>query len=259
MKRIVRLMGIVLGILGFALCIAALVGVWVAFPNWVHTTNEVSVEIDQDLALVNDRIEIARQRVRMVSELTVTFRTNLKAWATAENQDPEHAGQRAELISARLHQIRDGLDFAESFLKRMQTAQKLAHPFQAHYDNSPIAGLLEQLAVLKDRVSRLVDSVDEIRRKFAGAGNEAQLEQTIEQATAELVRILEVIDSLDDRIGQLSKRVSEAQSQAKELEEDILHGLWWGRLGASFLLPWMAAGQIALVVLCWRRSQASFS
>lgn len=40
-----------------------------------------------------------------------------------------------------------------------------------------------QLAVLKKQVSRLVDSVDEIRRKFKESGNEAELEQTIEYAS----------------------------------------------------------------------------
>lgn len=255
MKRFARLIGILLGVLGIVLCLMALVAVWATYPRWEGTIEEVHREIDSSLDQVNGRIAMTRERVRTASELTATFRTHLKEWATTENDDPDHAGQRAELISARLHQARDGLDLARSFLERARSAQRSAHPFGGKSKSSPIDELLKQLEILHENVSRLVDSVDEIRQQFKESANEAQLEQTIQHATEEVVHVLEVVDSLDDRIGRLENRVSEAQVQAMELELEIEGWLWWGRLLASILLPWMALGQFALVVHCWRRSQ----
>ncbi len=233
----------------------ALVAVWASYPRWEGTIQEIHREIASSLDQVKGRIAITRERVRTASELTATFRTHLKEWVTAENHDPVHAGQRAELISARLDQARDGLDLAKSFLERAQSAQRLAHPFGGKSESAPINELLKQLELLHENVSRLVDSVDEIRQQFKESENKAQLEQTIQHATEEVVHVLEVVDSLDDRIGLLENRVSEAQVQAEKLELEIERWLWWGRLLASVWLPWMAVGQFALVVHCWRQSQ----
>jgi biopolymer transport protein ExbB/TolQ len=253
LKRLPCVIGILLGVLGMVLCLAALVAVWASYPRWERTIQEAHQEIASALDQVKGRIAITRERVRTASELTATFRSRLKEWATAEDQDPDHAGQRAELISARLHQARDGLDLARSFLERARSAERLAHPFRGKSESSPIDELLKQLEILHDHVSRLVDSVDEIRQQFKESGNEGQLEQTIAHATEEVVYVLEVVDSLDDRIALLETRVSEIQAQAQELDLEIERWLWWGRLLASACLPWMAVGQVALVVLCWRR------
>lgn len=252
MKRVVCWLGVVLGVLGVVLCAAGLVSVWIYYPLAKQKTADIHAKLDEALVQVVDRIEVTRERVATVNAMTADFRTSLKEWLTEKRPDREQVGRRAELISARLHQARDGLDFAASFLEKVRSAQRLAHPFKKATETQQLDGLLEEIAKLHIRVSEVVDSVDEIRQQAAESGDPAQFEQTIEQAIGKTVQVIEIIDSADDRLEKLSSRVTEARATAEELEARIQRDLWWGRTGASLVLPWMALGQIALCVLAWR-------
>jgi DNA repair exonuclease SbcCD ATPase subunit len=247
-------LGVALGVLGVALCVAALVAVWMYYPLGKEKTEEIYARIDETLEQADDRIQIARERIVTINVMTADFRTSLTEWLTDRELDQEHVGRRAEIIAAHLHRARDGLDFASSFLQKVRSAQRLAHPFKKESDTEQLDRLLEELAKVQEHVSDVVDSVDEIRQQAEESGDMAKLEVTIEQAIEKVVRVMEIIDSADDRLATLSTKVAGARSRAEELEAQIRRDLWWGRTGASIVLPWMGLGQIALCILAWHRA-----
>jgi DNA repair exonuclease SbcCD ATPase subunit len=247
-------LGVALGVLGVALCVAALVAVWMYYPLGKEKTEEIYARIDETLEQADDRIQSARERIVTINVMTADFRTSLTEWLTDRELDQEHVGRRAEIIAAHLHRARDGLDFASSFLQKVRSAQRLAHPFKKESDTEQLDRLLEELAKVQEHVSDVVDSVDEIRQQAEESGDMAKLEVTIEQAIEKVVRVMEIIDSADDRLATLSTKVAGARSRAEELEAQIRRDLWWGRTGASIVLPWMGLGQIALCILAWHRA-----
>lgn len=253
MKLFFSWLGVILGVVGILLSVAGLVGVWIYYPQWTHKTQEIYAKIDEALVLAGDRIEITRQRVRTVIELTASFRASLREGAAAQQVDQRNVEERAELIAARLQNVRDGLNFAESFLQKVRSAQRLSHPFRTEPESGPIDGLLGELDNLQTRLSSVVESVDEIRRRVAESGDKARLAETVQQALGEVVHVIEVVESADEKLGKLMERVSQARTQASALEVETARGLWWAKVAASIVLPWMALGQLAMCILAWRK------
>lgn len=254
MKPVIGWLAVVLGVLGVVLCVAGLVAVWVYYPLGQEKTEEIYAKIDETLEQADERIQIARERVVTINAMTADFRTSLTEWLTDRQLDQEHVGRRAEIIAAHLHQARDGLDFAASFLQKVRSAQRVAHPFKKETDTEQLDVLLQELAKVQEHVAEVVNSVDEIRQQAAESGDTAQLEATIEQALGKIVQVMEIIDSAEEKLETLSSKVTGARSKAEELEARVQRDLRWGRAGASIVLPWMALGQIALCILGWRRA-----
>lgn len=253
MKKFISWFAMILGFLGIALCVACLVGVWIYYPQLTEKTRNVYSKIDEALVLAGDRIDRMQEKAADVNAMTSDFRSNLKDWGVKKGFDQLEVVRRAEQIATRLHQVVDSLAFAKSFLQKIRDAQRLAHPFSKGTETPKLDGLLEQIGKLEVQLSGIFDSIDRVRQQAEESAGEAALEGVIERALGEIVPAVKILDSTEERLENFSIRVTEIRSQSEAVEVHVLVGLWWGRLGASIVLLWMALGQFALCVCSWRR------
>lgn len=253
MKTGLHWLGVGFGSTGTVLCLASLAVVWTYFPVAKERTEEICASIDQALVQVKERIDMTRERVAGVNAMTAQFRSNLQEWLSSQQFDPERVSSRAERISTRLHQAGDALDFAASFLQKVRNTQRLANPFRKESDTQQLEELLGEIGKLQTRMQDAIETVDAVREQVQQSGDDAQLKAAIERALGSVVQVIETVDVAEAQLANLSDSLPQARSRAAELELQIQRDLWWMRLAASVLLPWMALGQIALSILCWRR------
>lgn len=254
-----RVLGTTLGAIGALLCCGAIVGVWVARPEWDRKFEAVRVQIDGSLEQAGERLLLVQERVEAVDALTADYRAELKEWAEVEGADPEHVGRRAELIAAQLGRANDAVTHAEAFLTRIRNAQRLSHPLKAKSDTGKLDSLLEDVAALHARLREAVDSFEAIRRRAVESGSEAELEAAIANAVDEVARVVELIESADERLQRLADRVEKAREDVNLLAAEIRVWSLRGAVGTTVFLTWMAIGQVALCVLSLRNCSAPTS
>lgn len=248
MHNLIRWIGITIAVLGVVVCLGAIIAGWVYYPSTVEKIESVYSQVDDVLMQAEERIHFVGEKVHTVNELTANYQVDLRNWAETEKNDEDHFGHRAEIVVARIQQLQEGLDFAETLILN---AQKLTVTFRKKRENTPLKSLLNELAELKTIVAKLVESANKIGLENDDPTIREKIEERIEKALSEVVHAITLFETADQRLQNLEDKVQEVHQKSSNLEHRLLRDLWWGRIVLTIYMIWMAIGQVALGTLAW--------
>ena len=248
MHNFIRWIGVTIAVLGVVVCLGATIAGWVFYPTTVEKIESVYSQVDDVLLQAEQRIHFVRERVQIANKLTANYQEDLRNWAMTEKNDEDRFGHRAETMIARIQQIQEGLQFAETLIRN---AQKLTVTFRRKDKDTPLKFLLNELTELNSIVSKLVESANKIGLENEDPKVLMKIEEKIEQALSEVVHAITLFETADQRLKNLEGKVQEAHEKFTTLEQNLLRNLWWGRIVLTVYLIWMAVGQVALGALAW--------
>jgi hypothetical protein len=247
MGLIRRLIGIVFGtagLIGLLLCVAGIVGCWLAH-------SEVHRRVDRTFDRADSSLAQADQSLRQVGQRLTETQSELAALRRRESEmasQPPAGKSALRVLSKRA---------AASFNPQLGEARQML--VQATEVTLVVNGLMDALAELPltERVNIDVDRLHSASDQLTDLNQRAtKLLALLDKAApdgdseieGESTRAGELLDRILAAVGDGSNRIDSARSTVERSQAKI--GLWVDRLAIviTVLLVWIGAGQLSLLV-----------
>jgi hypothetical protein len=248
-KRVVPLLALAAGSLGFVACIAGAYPISLVKTRLDRTNERVFVTIHKGLASAQDRVRAVRHRVRESKIRTSEIGASLRDW-------------RASKAKERLASAVEIKNRVEIIVGRLQTADQL---LQKSMDSiGVIRHALDWLALVgvpadsisPDKVLEKLTSTQGTLREIESSINdvgEFTVNRVGESENNRLSRVFELLGSteltaaaIDTRLEDSANRLSQMQADAQRLKASTSNYILVTTIGGYLVLAWLAAGQAAL-------------
>src|SRR5262245_55825497 len=137
-RRIVGLVALVLGLVGVVACGAGAYGVWRVQSRLEQTNDKVFDGVDRGLTTAQERIPVARERVKQAKITADELNEALPRWATKKTQERIVAeleiNARAEKLAGHLHEVDLRLDASTMAVRDVRQLLELAQDLGAEVD-----------------------------------------------------------------------------------------------------------------------------
>jgi len=258
LKSFPRFAGISLGSLGIVLCAALAIAVWIVSVRLGRVTENLFSKIDGSLTAVGQRVVQTKDRIAAATIATSDIAETLRDWTKLQARQrlalQLNTEEKTERLTSILEQADDWLEVGGSSLGLIQGMLSIGTPASAAADTTLVDQLIEETASLRTQLAAAMEIVAGLHERFANAGEENLSESQIEQIVPLALRAVATLGSMDSRLEKLSSRISARQNQIQELKSKTLRSILFVTIGVTLLLLWMAAGQVALCWLAWKRA-----
>jgi hypothetical protein len=242
-----RLGGLTAGLVGSALCVAGLVGVWLAYAEVMRRVDRVFGRADQSLADVQGNLLQAVVRLR---ETEAELEAVRKREADLAAQPPAQRGARRELSRRAVESVGPGVGEARALLVRATEAGLLANGLldalaelpgdRGRVDTDRLKETADQFANLTEKTGKLT----ELLARTTPAGNDP-VEPESSRAVEAVRRPIALAEAAAERLDGSRQSISEGHATLRR---------WIVGLAAALtvVLVWIAAGQTSLLIHGWK-------
>jgi hypothetical protein len=260
-KRVATVLVVVMGIAGMVCCLAGAYGIWLVASRLERANDKVFDAVDRSLNVVQDRVPIVQQKVKESKVTTAEVTEALPKWAAKKAQDrivsKLEIESKAEKLSDHLRTADLTLEASREAVGNVRQLLELSENLGAKVDASALDAVQEQLVSLQESLQQAERVVDGVI-KYAESD---PVEDQLTQVAKLLARILLTLSEVEQRLDNLTARLSEARTQARLGNSKTSRYIVLGSAACYGLLAWVGAGQAALSwwgwnVLRWRRSPA---
>ena len=256
-KRIASSIGLILGAIGFAGCLVAIVGVWGIRGQLRQTTGDVFDRIDSIVLVVRDGVTKTQERVEASKVTTQEIEHSLKTWTKEESSERVtsrlHLGEHTERLALALDEADHWLEMTGSTVDILQKVLSLASSLGAPIDGESVDVLHQEIASLRLRLTEANELVTEINQRTIEPSNKEPLQEPIQKAIELSVRVVATVGAVDLRLREFETKLSAAQSNLHDWRTRTLGWIFVVTIGVTLLSLWMAAGQAALFRFAWSR------
>src|SRR5262245_52124428 len=258
-NRLVGITGISLGGIGIVVCAATMIASWFVSVRIGRLTQTLSSKMDQSLAVVRQRVDRTRDRVAgattTVKDVTETLRDWGRREAGQQLASRLNAAERTERLASALQQADGWLEVAQSSTERIQDLLSINAATNVSSETTIVSKLTADISGVRAQFADVMDLVAGLRDRIADATDETSAKERIEQAIQFALRVPGILGSINSRLETFEDRLSQIQSQLQDLETRTRRSILVITIGATLLALLMAAGQVALCWLAWRRFQ----
>ena len=251
--HILRLLTLLIGLLGLAGCIAAIVGNWSVSARLSQATENVFGTIDSSLIVIRERIAQTQDHVEASKITTEGIEKTLKDWTKREAGERLalrlNAAEKTERLASTLQQADHWLEVSKSSVELVQQALLMGGSTGAPMDTTSVDGLIDEIASLRIQLAEATECVARIHERTAEASEEKPLKERIEQTVRLSLRVVATLGSVVSRLEKCENRLSETQKNLQGLKTRTLRWILVVTIGITLFMVWMAAGQVALCLL----------
>jgi hypothetical protein len=255
-KQLLRVLVLMFGFVGFASCLAAVIGLLVVGPRLSAATQDIFRTANDALAVVREKVERSHDRV-IDSKITAeSIEESVKKWSRQE------AGERlaeqleveknAAQLATVLVQADQWLELSESSAVIAKHAMSAVGTTTAQDYQVSIESLIEQIAALRVQVANATAAVGSIRERAAGYDSETPSDQRIDAVLQLAGRLFVTLGSIDTQLTDFAHVLSGTQRDLQQMELTTVRWILIARIGVSLLVAWLAVGQVCLLVHAWR-------
>lgn len=250
MKRLLGVLGLVLGTVGAIASLVAAIFVWPITHYYADEATKLSADVIHTVTLTQDLLRPFESRIQDVTTRVSNVRQSATAVAMEGDQsDPEDLAKvetiLAELAS-RLDQAQDWTDSLKSSAASLHSVTKLAsaitfEPRQQEKLQTAISAL-QNVDVALDRVDDLLKQARREQNLQARARNLAIVASAFERP----------LSDLNGTVSEVSNFLSSAREEATTVQHAISR---WERnlpLLSTIALFWVGLGQVCLMSWGWR-------
>ncbi len=254
-KSLLNVVGVSMGGIGTALCIALMVILWIANARLGRVTDGLFDQTDRALIGIRQRVDQTRDRVGAARINTADIEKSLRDWtkqAAAERLKLRvKAAENTDRLASTLQQADDWLDVSESAAGLVEGVFSIANSRIAAADTISVDDLIAQIGSLRAQLADARDAVAKLHQRIVEVGDENPTEGRIQQAAQLALRVVATVGSLDSRFQKLDDHISAVQGGLGELKTRARRWILAATIGVALLILWMAAGQVALCRLAW--------
>lgn len=254
----------VLGIAGLLTCAVLLFTVWLFTAQVKQMTNSLFTSIDKSLLAVKDRIEHVEERVQELKLGVEDVEKEVTDWAKAEAGDrlrnrielDERIGDQSARIAAGLENVYQLLQMTQSSVALIAEGTTMINSVGASLETERVDRLLEEIELTRGELQRLLQSVEDIQKRFADSEEEDIDQSRIEQITRITARMMATFTTFDDSLDATNDRIEVLQAQTSEAGVRLNRWINLVAIVLSLIILWMAAGQAALCYVSRRKPAA---
>jgi chromosome segregation ATPase len=261
-KRVLGLLTLAFGFLGVVSCVAGVYAVWSLGSRLERANDKLFAMIDKGLAVSQDRIREVETRIKESKITTDEFGQRLRDWSTSRAKEGLvsrlEIESRAEKLVGRLQTAESWLETSTESIRSVQRVMELCNSIGVPMDPASLEEVLENITSLRSRLQQTERTVDGIRAITADKEGESE-ETRLSRVTTLLGRILVTIGDMDTRLEESVTRLSELQTDARQLKATTSAYILVATVGCYVLLAWIGAGQAALCRWGWTKCRPSRS
>jgi hypothetical protein len=258
-KRLAGIAGIFLGGIGIVVCAATMIAIWFVSVRIGRLTETLSSKMDQSLAVLRQRVVQTQDRVAGATTTSTDVTETLRDWGGREAGQQLaarlDAAERTERLASALQQADGWLEVAEFSTERIQDLLSLNAATSASDGTTIVSNLAADISAMRGQFADVMELVASLRDRIADATDEKSAKERIEQAIQVALRMPGILGSINSRLDTFVGKLSLAQSQLQDLETRTTRSILAIAIGMTLLTLLMAAGQVALCWLSWRRLQ----
>jgi len=255
-KRILYLLPLILGLIGFVGCIAAIVGTWIVDARVNRVTENLFTAIDNSLVVAQQRIARTQGRVEALKVTSEEIERSVRNWTKSAARERLASRleieERAERLASGLEQADDWLELAESSVRLVQHALEAASALGAQVQTEPTDHLLEELTSLRNQLTRAGEQVESMRDRSTEATEQNLPGEGLNRVAQSALRVIATLGSIDSRLENVRERLTEIQHLAQNAKTKLLCWVRTAAIGITLLIGWMAVGQASLCHIGWQ-------
>jgi chromosome segregation ATPase len=248
--RILYLLLMIFGLVGFVICIVAVASAWIVEARINRVTQKVVGAIDDSCVVAGERIAKVQNHVEGLKITAADVERSVTNWSKSIARERLTArvdlDEKAGRLAFGLEQADRWLELTESSAQLAQRALDAASTLAIPVQTEPADRLLEELTSLRNQLTKANETVERLRERYSKAGQEELPDESLHDVTQLIVRVIATLGSIDSRLDSVGERLTEIQHQIRIAERKSLRWLRATAIGITVLVGWMAVGQIAL-------------
>jgi chromosome segregation ATPase len=261
-RRVAALLALAFGFLGVVACLAGIYVVWLLGSRLEQANKTVFAMVDKGLASAQERVRGVQKRVQESKITSTEIAQRLRDWSARKAEErlvsQFEIESRAEKLAGYLHTADSWLETSIESVRGAQQVLELGNLVGVSVDPTSLEQVVEKLTSLRSTLQQTEETVDGIRKFAANMEGESE-ENRLSRVTKLVARILLTISELDTRLEEPVTRLSELQTDARQLQARTSNYILLTTIGCYLLLAWIAAGQAALFLCGWKNCCGSRS
>ena len=256
-RQLILFVALGLGLVGCIACGAAAIVLWSVSARLRHTTESVFERVDNSLVIIQERTKRTQDRVQASAITTENIAASLKEWSKREaaQQLAErlNLAENSDKLRLAMQQADDWMELSATCAESVQQLLSIVSALGAQIDTGIIDSVIDEIASLRIQLADATEFVENIQEQTAALSNEEPREERIGRAVKLTLRVIATLSSVDSRLEKFATRLLETQKNLQALKTKTIRWIWFVTIAVAILVAWMAAGQVALSCLAWKR------
>ena len=241
---------LLLGFLGMLVCLAAGIVTWKAGSRVERANTLIFQMLDSSLGAAQERVVQVQKRSQEWKITTQEIKERVETWAAEETRQRLAArlnlGEKAESISAGLHQAEEMLDISKESVRLARRSLELGKTCGASVRPDSLDPLFEKLDTLQNRLREAMTIIEQVRKLTEETSDGDTQPGGVQRVLVLIVRVVATFGEIDKHLGELAERLAEVRNDTAKLETRLHRYILGCEVGISLLLIWMACGQVML-------------
>jgi hypothetical protein len=245
-----NVVGLSLGGLGIAICIAALIFVWIVDARLSRATGRLIDGLDDSLVTVRERIVQIEDRIQSAKITSDELEKSLREWTKREVGERAalrlNAVDKVDRASVIVQQGGDLLETAESSAMLVNSVLSTIDSSGEPTALSALEQLIKQIASLRTQLADAAQVITTIHERLSGTSEAKLPAEKVEQVVQLTVRLAATFGDVEARLQKTTEGLSDAQNRIEEAKTRVQRWIHASAIGVTLLILLMAAGQVAL-------------
>jgi hypothetical protein len=260
-RQVILFVALGLGLVGCIACGAAAIVLWSASARLRHTTKSVFERIDNSLIVIQERAKRTQDRVQASAITTENIAAGLKEWSKREAAQQLavqlNLAEKSDKLRLAMQQADDWMELSASCAESVQQVLLDMSALGAQIDTGIVDTVIDEIASLRVQLAEATEFVENIQEQTAALSDEEPREDRIVRAVKLTLRVIATLSSVDSRLEKFATRLLETQKNLQSLKIKTIRWIWAVTIAVAILVAWMAAGQVALSWLAWKRLRSA--
>lgn len=249
MRRLLGLLGFLLGVIGSIACIAAIVLCWWASYRYLgqavqaaETVEEMAVSADTEVDEV--LLEIRTNKPRL-EELQQATQRVAKLGKQSKQVDQERVRRFVQKLSPEIKQVEETIGTLRSAALLLKNGARFAVVFSEDEQQT------ERLRKVQETLGEAITTLQKVQGKLARARLEDDLQSTAKDLGEFATAAIKGVNLVEQTLSDASEFITSVKEEVASLRERILFWKTRGPALATLVLLWIALGQISLFTRGW--------
>jgi chromosome segregation ATPase len=257
-KRSFGLILVGLGAIGIVVCLAGIVGVWIAASRLQQVNSRVFRQVDQLIVQVDQRTTQAHDAVGGTRNLVDALKQTLQESATELLADRVASLPAIDNIERRLvsaMERTDGLvevsastaELIEQLLASIGTVASASN-----VDRKGSAELILTVRSTRESLANASEGLADVQRRLAEIRQKRDVDVNLSEITKLSLGIVAKLDVVQEQIVTFRSRLDETKSRLAQFQDRMRNWILAGQSLILLLMAWGGAGQYCLLLQGWR-------
>ncbi len=253
-KRLSGLILVGLGVIGMAVCLAAIAGLWISAAHLQRINSRLFRQVDQLIVKVAQRAAQAGDAVGGTRELVQALKRTLKesagellAGRVASLPEIENIERRLASAMERTDDLLEVSASTAELLEQLLAAVGAIAP-ERSIDRQGSSDLTAAIRSTRESLANASERLADVRRRLAEIRQKRGVDVNLSEIAKLSLGVIAKLDVVQAQIAAFRSRLDETKSRSAQLQERIRRWILAGECLILLLIAWVGAGQFCLLL-----------